>query len=785
MILSENLKSAMFTAVLEAQDQRHEILTLEHLLYGILSSKQGLEILETCGANSDDLLRRLKDFFLVHLESSPQEESVELVRSAAFERVIQQAMQHKAAAGKDVLDIGDVLAAILEEDESYAAFFMRSSGIERVELLQYISHAMEDGGDRDILDEPDDESIKDSHPKSKALEAYCTDLTEKARAGRIDPLIGRAAELNRAIQVLVRRRKNNPIFIGDPGVGKTALAEGLALRIVEGQVPEEFKSASIYSLDLGALLAGTKYRGDFEARLKSVVSDLSKIPNAILFIDEIHTIVGAGATSGGSMDASNILKPLLASGEIRCIGSSTHEEYRNHFEKDRALSRRFQKIDINEPSQEECVEILKGLKGRYEEHHGVRYSLAALKAAVELSSRFLTERLLPDKAIDVIDEAGAAVRLQRHLRTNTRPGDKAESTDHGKKNKDAPLISVQEIEKIIASMARIPSKEVTASDKSRLSHLETDLTGSIYGQDNAVKNVTKAILRSRAGFNREDRPTGSFLFYGPTGVGKTELARQIAAKMGIGFLRFDMSEYMEKHAVARLIGSPPGYVGFEQGGLLTEAIRKNPYTVLLLDELEKAHPDIFNILLQVMDYASLTDNSGRKADFRNVILIMTSNAGAREMTAKSIGFGMDKDNAQDQDKNKTGIDLNIKNKGMKALEGLFSPEFRNRLDAMIPFNPLGREVMENIVEKFFTEMQKGLAGRKIQISLTAAAKGWLAVRGYDPTQGARPLRRVFREQIEDRLSNEILFGKLQKGGEVLVDAPEGAPADTQLTFSFK
>ncbi len=781
MILSENLKSAMFTAVLEAQDQRHEILTLEHLLYGIVSSEQGIEILETCGANSNDLLRRLKDFFLVHLESSPQEESVELVRSAAFERVIQQAMQHKSAAGKDVLDIGDVLAAIMEEDESYAAFFMRSSGIERVELLQYISHAMDDGSDKSQADEADETDVKHLNPKSKSLEIYCTNLTEKARSGRIDPLIGRASELNRAIQVLARRRKNNPIFIGDPGVGKTALAEGLALRIIDGEVPEEFKSASIYALDLGALLAGTKYRGDFEARLKSVVSDLSKIPDAILFIDEIHTIVGAGATSGGSMDASNILKPLLASGGIRCIGSSTHEEYRNHFEKDRALSRRFQKIDINEPTQEECVEILKGLKRHYEEHHGVRYSLAALKAAVDLSSRFLSERLLPDKAIDVIDEAGAAVRLQRHLRKT----DSTPAADNAGKAKDAPLISVQDVEKIIASMARIPSKEVTSSDKSRLSHLETELSESIYGQSNAVMSVTKAILRSRAGFNREDRPTGSFLFYGPTGVGKTELARQLATKMGIGFVRFDMSEYMEKHAVARLIGSPPGYVGFEQGGLLTEAIRKTPYTVLLLDELEKAHPDIFNILLQVMDYASLTDNSGRKADFRNVILIMTSNAGAREMTAKSIGFGLEKNTGKDQEKNKSGVDLNVKNKGMKALEALFSPEFRNRLDAMIPFNPLGQEVMEDIVKKFFAEMQKGLASRKVQISLSDAAKAWLAVKGYNPTQGARPLRRIFREEIEDHLSNEILFGKLQKGGEVVVDAPEGDPKETQLIFSFQ
>lgn len=785
MILSENLKSAMFTAVLEAQDQRHEILTLEHLLYGILSNEQGLEILEICGANSADLLRRLKDFFLVHLESSPLEEPAELIRSSAFERVIQQAMQHKSAAGKDVLEIGDVLAAILEEDESYAAFFMRSSGIERVELLQYISHAMDDGSEIREMDEADEERIITPHPRSKSLEAYCTDLTAKARAGMIDPLIGRAAELNRAIQILARRRKNNPIFIGDPGVGKTALAEGLALRIANGQVPEEFKSASIYSLDLGALLAGTKYRGDFEARLKSVVSDLNKISGAILFIDEIHTIVGAGATSGGSMDASNILKPLLASGGIRCIGSSTHEEYRNHFEKDRALSRRFQKIDISEPTLEECVAILKGLKSHYEAHHGVRYSLAALKAAVELSSRFLPERLLPDKAIDVIDEAGAAVRLQRHLRRNVKTGEAAQPTHESQKAKDVPLISVQEIEKIIAGMARIPSREVTSSDKSRLSHLEAELSESIYGQENAIKSVTKAILRSRAGFNREDRPTGSFLFYGPTGVGKTELARQLAAKMNIGFVRFDMSEYMEKHAVARLIGSPPGYVGFEQGGLLTEAIRKTPYTVLLLDELEKAHPDIFNILLQVMDYAALTDNSGRKADFRNVILIMTSNAGAREMAAKSIGFGMEKSGDNYQAKNKSGVDHDIKNKGMKALEALFSPEFRNRLDAMIPFNPLGQEVMEHIVEKFLTEMRKGLANHKIQVNLTDAAKGWLAARGYDPAQGARPLRRVFRDEMEDRLSNEILFGKLQKGGEVLVDAPTGDPRETSLNFIFK
>lgn len=805
MILSNDLKSAMFAAVLEAQDKGHEILTLEHLLFGILLEEQGKKMLEASGVDTESLSRDLKDFFIVHLESVTQEpnKEAEITRSAAFERVLQYSMEHKSLAGKNILEIGDILVAILGEDESYAFYLLHKSGIDQLELLKYISHPVDDFNDFDES-ELEDEEFKNNNPKQKNLSSYCTNLTEKAALGQIDPLIGRTSELNRAIQVLARRRKNNPLFIGDPGVGKTALAEGLALRIFQGDVPHEFQDAKIYSLDLGSLLAGAKYRGDFEGRLKGVMAELSKIPNAILFIDEIHTIVGAGSTSGSSMDASNILKPLLASGKIRCMGSSTHEEYRNHFEKDRALSRRFQKIDVNEPSQEEAVEILKGLKEKYEQHHGVRYSPAALKAAVELSVRHLPEKLLPDKAIDVIDEAGAALRLQRHAKSTkktvqARPVQSNLEQNHAEQSDldqekhsnleqaSLPTITVNDIEKIIASMARVPSKQINSSDKLRLSHLEADLKKHILGQLDAVQRVSKAILRSRAGFNLENRPTGSFLFFGPTGVGKTELARQLAKTLGIGFLRFDMSEYMEKHTVARLIGSPPGYVGFEQGGLLTEAIRKNPYTVLLLDELEKAHPDVFNILLQVMDYASLTDNTGRKADFRNVILIMTSNAGAREMASKAIGFGelAKNTNFADTELKQKQDTLEIKNKGLKALEKLFSPEFRNRLDAMIPFSPLAKEVMEGIVEKFFSEMQTGLAAKKVSISMTSAAKSWLAEKGYDKDNGARPLRKVFREEIEDQLSEEILFGKLQKGGEVILDSLAESDGKTKLIFTIK
>ena len=740
-MIGKRLQAALNAAVGEVRVRNHEYLTLEHLLYAIAGEEQGKGILEGCGADVTALRARLEEFFGTHLESLPEDMTTEVVQTLGVQRVLQRAFRHIQSAGRPLVEIGDVLAALFDEDDTYAVYFLKTQGVSRLDVLEYISHAMPEAGD-DAMD-GDDEGDGGASTRADALAQYATDLTARAREGRIDPLIGREDELERTVQVLSRRRKNNPLFVGDPGVGKTAIAEGLALRIAVGAVPESFRKARVYALDMGSLLAGTKYRGDFEARLKAVISELSRQPDAILFIDEIHTIVGAGATSGGSMDASNILKPVLASGAIRCIGSTTHEEYRNHFEKDRALSRRFQKIDIGEPTQEECVEILKGLKEHYEEHHAVRYTLPALRAAVELSARYVNDRLLPDKAIDVIDEAGAAMRL----RAGFKPG---------------ASVSVQDVERVVARMAHVPPRSISSSDRDRLKTLENDLGKAVFGQEAAVAVVARSILRARAGFGREDRPTGSFLFYGPTGVGKTELARSLAKRLGVAFLRYDMSEYMEKHAVSRFIGAPPGYVGYDQGGQLTEAVRRTPYAVVLLDEMEKAHPDIFNVLLQVMDYATLTDNTGRKADFRNVVLIMTSNAGVREMSAPSIGF--------------TGGGVeDVTAKGRKAVETLFSPEFRNRLDALVPFGSLAPEVMERIVDKFVREVENGLRERRVRLELTAAARQRLAEKGFDPAFGARPLRRVIRTAIEDELAKEMLFGRLRKGGTVHVDALPQAP----------
>jgi ATP-dependent Clp protease ATP-binding subunit ClpA len=600
-------------------------------------------------------------------------------------------------------------------------------------------------GEADMPEETDKKEKEERKKKADPLELYTVELVKRAREGKLDPLIGRKAELERTIQVLCRRRKNNPVFVGDPGVGKTAMAEGLAIRIQENNIPDLLHGMQIYSLDLGSLLAGTKFRGDFEQRLKGVIAALKKKKDAILFIDEIHTIVGAGATSSGSMDASNILKPALSTGEIRCIGSTTYEEFKNHFEKDRALSRRFEKIEILEPSIQESVLILKGLRSVYESHHGIVYTDAALKAAVELSAKHLNDRYLPDKAIDVIDEAGAFVRLN----------------GAGRRKKIHP----SDIEKIVAKMARIPTRSVSSSDRSKLQSLSERLGQVVFGQEDAIQGLVTAIKRSRAGLGSPGRPVGSFLFTGPTGVGKTEVARQLATCMGVEFIRFDMSEYMEKHAVARLIGAPPGYIGFEQGGLLTDGIRKHPYSVLLLDEIEKAHPDMFNILLQVMDHATLTDNNGKKADFRNVILIMTSNAGAREMSTQSIGFG------------ERGSDATAK--GKKAIEQTFSPEFRNRLDAIISFNSLSLEIMKMIVDKFVRELNDQLASRKIHLDLSENAREWLAKNGHDPVYGARPLSRLIQTDIKDHISDQILFGKLEKGGAILVDLDDG-----KLSFSY-
>ncbi|OIQ48773.1 ATP-dependent Clp protease ATP-binding subunit ClpA [Pseudodesulfovibrio hydrargyri] len=740
-MLSKELESALTSAVNEVKRRNHEFLTLEHLLYAISIGEQGEEILEACGAEMERLRDQLGRFFVENMEALPEGTESEVIQTLGVRRVLQRAVWQKKASGKNTVEVGDVLAAMFDEEDSYAVYFLRTHDVSRLDILEFISHGMSMSEDWNDLgdDQPSKADSLEGRPgeKKSPLKEFTVNLTDRAAHGLIDPLIGRTSELERTIQVLSRRRKNNPIFVGDPGVGKTAMAEGLALMIVEGRVPKEFINAEVYSLDMGSLLAGTKYRGDFEARLKGVLAELKQNRDAILFVDEIHTIVGAGSVSGGSMDASNILKPLLQSGEIRCIGSTTFEEYKNHFEKDRALSRRFQKIEINEPTVEETIAILKGLQSHYEQFHGVNYTHFALKAAAELSERHITDRYLPDKAIDVMDEVGALYKLSGRPRKGDR-------------------IKVSDVEKVVARMARIPARRLTMSDRERLKSLESDLKSVVFGQDEAVAALSKSIKRSRAGMRQVGRPVGSFLLTGPTGVGKTELARQLAKVLGIGFLRFDMSEYMEKHAVARLIGAPPGYVGFDQGGLLTEGVRKKPHCVVLFDEIEKAHPDVFNILLQVMDYATLTDNNGRKADFRHVILLMTSNAGAREMSKGAIGFKRDENSDR-------------KGEAMKALENLFSPEFRNRLDATVTFHSLEQPVMERIVDKFIKELNDQLQDRRVVVALTDAARARLAVLGHDTAMGARPMGRVIQTEIKDVIADELLFGSLTRGGVVTVD----------------
>ncbi|QJB58509.1 ATP-dependent Clp protease ATP-binding subunit ClpA [Pseudodesulfovibrio sp. zrk46] len=741
-MLSKELESALTSAVNEVKRRNHEFLTLEHLLYAISTEEQGEEILEACGAEMEKLRDQLGRFFVENMEALPEGTETEVIQTLGVRRVLQRAVWQKKASGKSVVEVGDVLAAMFDEEDSYAVYFLRTHDVSRLDILEFISHGMSTGEDWNDLGEhePGHKASPldgDAGEKKTPLQEFTVNLTDRAAEGLIDPLIGRTNELERTVQVLSRRRKNNPIFVGDPGVGKTAMAEGLALMIIEGRVPKEFLNAEIYALDMGSLLAGTKYRGDFEARLKGVLAELKLNKDAILFVDEIHTIVGAGSVSGGSMDASNILKPLLQSGEIRCMGSTTFEEYKNHFEKDRALSRRFQKIDITEPTVEETIAILKGLKPHYEEFHGVNYTHFALKAAAELSERHITDRFLPDKAIDVMDEAGALYKLSPRQRKGDR-------------------IKVMDIEKVVARMARIPARRLTVSDKARLQNLESDLKSVVFGQDEAVVALSKSIKRSRAGMRQVGRPVGSFLLTGPTGVGKTELARQLANVLGIGFLRFDMSEYMEKHAVARLIGAPPGYVGFDQGGLLTEGVRKKPHCVVLFDEIEKAHPDVFNILLQVMDYATLTDNNGRKADFRHVILLMTSNAGAREMSKGAIGFSRNEESDR-------------KGGAIKALEKLFSPEFRNRLDSIVTFKSLEQPVMELIVDKFIKELNDQLQDRRVVVAITEEARARLAELGHDKTMGARPMGRVIQTEIKDVIADELLFGELVKGGVVTVD----------------
>jgi len=738
-MFSKELELSISQAYQEARDKRHEYLTVEHMLLALLENASALSILKACGTDvaalEDDLRKVLAD----NVPELEGEESRDTQPTIGFQRVLQRALYHVQSAGKDEVLGANILVAIFSEKDSYAAYLLNSHDVSRLDVVNYISHGISKLGDEsgaegdDTVLEAEEEG---GEKKSSALDQFTMNLNQRARDDMIDPLIGRSKEIQRTVQVLCRRRKNNPLFVGEAGVGKTAMAEGLALRIVEGEVPEVLADSTIYALDLGALLAGTKYRGDFEKRLKAVVKELQAIPDAIMFIDEIHTIIGAGAASGGVMDASNLIKPVLASGELRCIGSTTFQEFRSVFEKDRALARRFQKIDIVEPSASETIDILRGLKQRFEEHHHVTYSDEALKAAVELSIRHINDRHLPDKAIDVIDEAGAKQRLVPDEERKT------ELDEH-------------DIEEVVAHMARIPAKQVSRSDRDALKHMERDLKLVVYGQDEAIGALSAAIKMSRAGLGDEEKPIGSFLFAGPTGVGKTEVTRQLAMTMGIELIRFDMSEYMEAHSVSRLVGAPPGYVGYDQGGLLTEAVTKNPHAVLLMDEIEKAHPDIFNILLQVMDHGHLTDANGREADFRNVVLVMTTNAGAAQSARRSIGFA-DQDNSTD---------------ATEVIRKTFAPEFRNRLDAVINFKALDMPVILMVVDKFILELEEQLLLKGVNITVTRAAREWLAERGFDPKMGARPMQRVIQEQIKRPLADDLLFGDLSEGGDVRVDAP--------------
>ncbi len=717
-MISNELNSVFQKALTYAKDQRHEYLTIEHVFFALLSSDEGVRILKECGADIHALREGVAKYLSQNMEPLPEEIDQEPFETVALSRMIDQMIRHIQSAQKENANVGDLLAALFEEKHSYAAVLLEQQDISRVDVLEVISHQDIDTENGETSDE-------------SFLSKYAVDLLAQARADKIDPVIGRSTEIERVVQTLCRRKKNNPLFVGEPGVGKTAIAEGLALRIVNEDVPDMLKNSSLFALDLGAMLAGTKYRGDFEKRLKGVMDEIKLKPNAILFIDEIHTLIGAGAVNGGSMDASNQLKPALASGAMKCMGATTYAEYRNVFEKDRALSRRFAKIDIDEPSMEDSFLILKGLKPKYEEHHKVKYTEKALRSAVELSKKYITNRFLPDVAIDLIDEAGASFHLQKKKRSTVTPHD---------------------IENIISKMTGVPSSRISDDDTEKLKTLEADIKAKVIGQDRAVELVSQAIKRSRAGLNPPDRPIASFLFAGPTGVGKTELAKSLADVLGVHFERFDMSEYMEKHALSRLVGAPPGYVGYEQGGLLTEAARKHPYMILLLDEIEKAHPDLINILLQVMDHASLTDNNGYTAGFKNVVLIMTSNVGA---TSRAVmGFNSDEDLSRNE-----------------ALKDFFTPEFRNRLDAVVEFSPLSIEVVEGIVDKFIAELNEQLKAKKISVILTAQAKRYFADKGYDKAMGARPLNRLIQDELKNPLTDKLLFDELK--GEIEVDVKEG------------
>ncbi len=732
-MIAQELEVSLHMAFMDARQKRHEFITVEHLLLALLDNPSASEVLKACAAEIDDLRKLLSEFVTEHTPILTTEDT-DTQPTLGFQRVIQRAILHVQSSGKKEVTGGNVLVAIFGEKDSHAVYFLHQKGVTRLDVVNFISHGISKvpqaaPGKSDGETEPEQEQTPGG-----ALETYTLNLNSLAVAGKIDPLIGRERELERVVQTLCRRRKNNPLLVGEAGVGKTAIAEGLARRIVEGDVPEILAKCTVYALDMGALLAGTKYRGDFEQRLKAVLKQLFDNTNAILFIDEIHTLIGAGAASGGTLDASNLLKPALSTGQLKCIGATTYQEYRGIFEKDHALSRRFQKVDVVEPSISETVSILRGLKTRFEEHHGIKYASSALTSAAELAARYINDRHLPDKAIDVIDEAGAAQRILP-------------------KSKQKKVITKHEIEEIVAKIARVPAQSVNSDDRSQLKNLDRNLKAVVFGQDKAIDALSAAIKMSRSGLGNPQKPTGSFLFSGPTGVGKTEVARQLAYIMGVELIRFDMSEYMERHAVSRLIGAPPGYVGFDQGGLLTEAVTKHPYSVLLLDEIEKAHPDVYNILLQVMDHGTLTDNNGRKADFRNVMIIMTTNAGAAELSKTSMGFTV---STQAGDE-------------MAEIKRMFTPEFRNRLDAIISFSALDREIIMRVVDKFLMQLEEQLQEKKVEATFTAALKDHLAKKGFDPQMGARPMARLIQDTIRTALADELLFGKLANGGKVTVD----------------